>query len=343
VANCALQRTVAVAERGYVSLPTRQPLLMAQNINSYYVGFFDILGFEHRFQELGLARMLELYEQLISLVDKQNSRMENFFRGRPGQPGSKSIAFPESAIWLKGREVWISHQLFGAYASDSILLWAHSHFPEARALTAAERAEKGDDPVHGWNYHPVPCEVFLDACNELICHALEIGLPLRGTLACGEAVLDSNRRLFIGKPLIDAVRAERCQRFIGVGLSTTLPTRLAVSTPEPWTGRDIGEQPALAIQGSVFVNSTSFRQLRCITPTRSRSWRPHIAWPADTKPGSIAPSRWSIRSLRQKMSRCSRWVYASVPREQANKALGPTIADMLSPRPRTACTSSAAS
>jgi hypothetical protein len=76
-----------------------------------------------------------------------------------------------------------------AYFSDSLLFW-QSYFPPAFSGFAREIAEA-------------------------ICVGLELELPLRGAIAIGEAVLDEDKGVFVGAPLIEVSRIEKIQRWIG--------------------------------------------------------------------------------------------------------------------------------
>jgi hypothetical protein len=188
---------------------------MEYRFNRFLVGFFDVLGFESRFKALGLGGILEKYQELISVVDQRNAATEQWFG---------PLNFSEGAYWVAEGDAFISARLYGAYASDSILLFAHSDFPENRypkALesTLEERQLRGQDPEQGWRYHPVPCDNFLDLCNEVICRSVEIGLPLRGALSLGEAVLHLERSVFLGQPLIDTARLEHTQLCIGASFA----------------------------------------------------------------------------------------------------------------------------
>ncbi|WP_414442475.1 hypothetical protein [Burkholderia sp. 22PA0106] len=197
--------------------------------NRFSLCFFDVLGFESRFSTLGLDGMLEKYCELTKIVDDRNERVHQVF-GKMG--------FSESAYWTADRDAFVFFRLHGAYASDSLLVWTHTDFPEARLpfaanLTPAEREKRASGPSDGWKYHPMPCDGLLDACNELMCRSLEIGLPLRGALALGDAVLDQERGIYLGQPLIDAARMEHSQRLIGVSftrsfMSQVVPPRYLV-------------------------------------------------------------------------------------------------------------------
>jgi len=56
---------------------------------------------------------------------------------------------------------------------------------------------------------------FTQMISEMICHGLEIALPLRGAIAVGDAILDGESRVFLGSPLVEVARLERAQAWIG--------------------------------------------------------------------------------------------------------------------------------
>ncbi|AIY39888.1 hypothetical protein LT85_0728 [Collimonas arenae] len=187
----------------------------------YLVGLFDILGFEHRLAEMGLPKMVSLYEELMGVVNYRKDQEKRVFG---------DLGFTESAYWTSEGDVSIFDKVQGAYSSDSILLWSNRTWPEGRNKTADELNVLQKDAAHGWQFHPIPCDNFLDVCNDVICHGLEVGLPLRGALSLGEAFFDESRNIFLGRPIIDAARLEPGQRFIGASLCTpfsgqTIPER----------------------------------------------------------------------------------------------------------------------
>lgn len=179
----------------------------------FLIAFFDVLGFESKFERLGLDGIAERYVSLINSVLARHGRVLEVFGG--------NVELSESIYWLADQDVFLYMPTYGVYASDSILLWSHHWFPESRGATDEVRVTKRDDPGVGWQHHPVPCDSFLDSCCDLICHSIEVGMPLRGSLAMGEAILDVQHRVFLGSPLIEAARLESCQQFIGAGLCST--------------------------------------------------------------------------------------------------------------------------
>ncbi|MDO8723947.1 MAG: hypothetical protein Q7J31_17220 [Syntrophales bacterium] len=76
-----------------------------------------------------------------------------------------------------------------AYFSDSLLFWTH--------------------------YSKMALPSFTHCIAEAICFGLETELPLRGAIAVGEAILDADRGVFLGEPLIEVARTERAQQWVG--------------------------------------------------------------------------------------------------------------------------------
>ena len=194
--------------------------------NRFVVCFIDVLGFELRFEALGLRGMLERYVQLVQIVNDRNAQTERWFG---------EMNFTEGAYWVANADVFISARIYGAYASDLILLFAHADFPENRypqtlTLSPQQREAKALDPATGWMYHAIPCDSFLEVCNEVLCYGIELGLPLRGALSMGEAVLHLDRGIYLGNPLIETARLEHSQLCIGASfaksfMSQTVPKR----------------------------------------------------------------------------------------------------------------------
>ncbi|MDE2132975.1 MAG: hypothetical protein KGJ49_00055 [Alphaproteobacteria bacterium] len=88
---------------------------------------------------------------------------------------------------------------------------------------------------------------FTQMISDVICHGIEIGLPLRGGIAAGDAILDSSRGVFLGEPLVEVARLERAQAWIGASfgpsfqaerfkcnfyLNTVLPFRSHYKEPD---------------------------------------------------------------------------------------------------------------
>jgi len=66
---------------------------------------------------------------------------------------------------------------------------------------------------------------FTIACEKLVCEAFDQKWYLRGAIAFGPAVMDLEKRIFIGLPLVEAHLAEISQEWIGVGIHNTARER----------------------------------------------------------------------------------------------------------------------
>ena len=152
------------------------------NTENYFIAFFDILGFESRLRSFGLQKMIEKYQLLTNIIDKNNAKQEEL----------KSGKF-HGAFWTAEGSAMISYEIKGAYASDSILIWANRQL-DGKFL---------------------PPDNFLAVCNELICASIEINLPLRGAISMGELCIDEQKGVYLGDALVDIARMEKRQNFIG--------------------------------------------------------------------------------------------------------------------------------
>lgn len=82
-----------------------------------------------------------------------------------------------------------------------------------------ESAYFSDTIVFWCPWHPRHLQSLCYSMMEVLCRSVEIGLPLRGAISAGEAILDKEKSHFVGKPIVNAVEAEKVQRWIGVTLS----------------------------------------------------------------------------------------------------------------------------
>jgi len=57
---------------------------------------------------------------------------------------------------------------------------------------------------------------FCARCADIICESILMGLPVRGAISSGNAILNKNKGVFLGFPIIEAARVESQQNWIGV-------------------------------------------------------------------------------------------------------------------------------
>ncbi len=159
----------------------------------YLVAFLDVLGFEALLNELGLDELARRYDELLDAALLPQSE---------ARPWSVGFAL------VQGEPVpgLMCLPIQTAYFSDSLLLWA--------------------------SYHPSHVPEFLDRCARVFCQALALGIPIRGAVSIGTAILDKSRGIYLGVPLIEAVRLESKSNWIGVSLGASWKSE-TMRTPVP--------------------------------------------------------------------------------------------------------------
>lgn len=63
---------------------------------------------------------------------------------------------------------------------------------------------------------------FLEKCCIIFCEALKRGIPLRGVISSGSAIMDEENHIFLGKPIAEAAKAEPRQNWLGVGMGKSI-------------------------------------------------------------------------------------------------------------------------
>ena len=179
--------------------------------HTYNVALFDVLGFSDRLKTQGIEAIAQKYAILAKMVQRQNKNYEEYF----------GAGFSSSAFWTNDGDIVALQPCEAAYASDSLVLWSHSYFPAARDLPEHERSLLAKDRISGWEYAPVPCDFFLTICCEVVCLSLECGLPLRGAISTGRAIMDRDSGFFLGEPLVEAARLEKAQAALGLSLCSS--------------------------------------------------------------------------------------------------------------------------
>lgn len=148
----------------------------------YLIAFLDVLGFEALLNRIGLDALTQRYEALLSVALNPQSETRPWSRALSVVRGEVTPAL----MWLPIKT---------AYFSDSLLLWVP--------------------------YLPGHVGAFLDRCSRVFCEALAQSLPLRGAISIGRATLDKERSIYLGLPLIEAVRMEGRSNWVGVSLAAS--------------------------------------------------------------------------------------------------------------------------
>jgi len=176
----------------------------------YLFAFLDVLGFSSLLEKSGLDALLGCYERLVGVALLPSSE---------AHPWSVAHALVRGEL-VPGL-MWLPIQT--AYFSDSLLLWVP--------------------------YHPSHVEQFLRRCSAVFCAALAEGLPIRGAISAGRAVLDKKRGIYLGPALVEAVHLESESDWIGICLAASWKSE-SLRIPVPPDCVFIYEPP-MKVEGSL--------------------------------------------------------------------------------------------
>ena len=143
---------------------------------TFVIALFDVLGFGERVLSSGLSRLVVAYDRLLDIVDVPRSGAM-LHCAVPDGNGGRAAAFGYLDIQCER-------------FSDTVLLWS---------------------PYSRFSFGP-----FVGMCTRFVCDVLHLGMPIRAGVAVGEAHMDKSRRVFLGKPVVEADRVEKAQGWIGV-------------------------------------------------------------------------------------------------------------------------------
>lgn len=186
----------------------------------YSIALFDVLGFSDFVENNGNKIILELYNKLMDLINKQKST----FEGQPSFAGSV-VPVPISKDWkssvlLADADGYINVCHF----SDTFIIYVNYNLIKQGFWLA----DKKDEPYPlllgeiGTRQYPVMYErhhiylSFLQTCMDFFCQAIVAGIPLRGCISTGLAIMDSYKSIYLGAPLVEVARGEAAQNSLGI-------------------------------------------------------------------------------------------------------------------------------
>lgn len=144
------------------------------------LAFFDILGSSKRLMDNEYQKVYEFYQYMVKLCSETEVPLSS--------PG----ILPHE----RGKEILILHPMHHAFFSDTFILWVeYDEFLQPR--------------MGG----------FYEKCSTIFIEAIKKGIPLRGSIARGTAIMDEENKLFLGKPLAEAAKAEPAQQWLGIGIT----------------------------------------------------------------------------------------------------------------------------
>ncbi len=191
-----------------------------QNEQLYSIALFDILGFSNFVENNGTQVILNLYNRLLDLIDQQKSTTD----GKASIAGSV-VPVPTSQDW--------KHNSLIADANGFVRV---CHFSDTFIIYVNYQLGKQGWWLRDTKYEPNPlligeagtpyCPIFLQShtiylsylqtCMEFFCQAILAGIPLRGCLSTGMALMDQDKSIYFGNPLVEAARGETAQDAMGI-------------------------------------------------------------------------------------------------------------------------------
>jgi hypothetical protein len=165
------------------------------SIKKYIVGMADILGFSEMVKKISLSELIEKYEAVIRYVNYSSAR--------------SAISTTKDEGGVSSREIQLfrmDHFIF----SDTILIWKEIN------------EEGGRDEVF---FSFIWC-VYL-----IMDYFVRNKIPLRFGIAIGDCIMDFDRKIFLGQPIVDAYRIEEAQEWIGIGFHTSCQEMIPFLTP----------------------------------------------------------------------------------------------------------------
>lgn len=186
----------------------------------YSIALFDILGFSNFVQQNGNQVVLDLYNKLLDIVEKQKSTPD----GNVDYAGSV-VPVPISEDWKNGALIANANGYVNVcHFSDTFLIyvnyqlsmpsyWLANTIYEPYPLLLGEKGTITYPVIY--EQHHIYLS-FLQTCMEFFCQAIIAGVPLRGCISSGLAIMDLYKSIYLGQPLVEAARGETAQNAIGL-------------------------------------------------------------------------------------------------------------------------------
>lgn len=145
------------------------------------LAFFDILGTSEKIRCGQYDRVYEFYSYMVDLCAEEQIPIS--FSNLPGHFGH-------------GGDIVLNFPMKHAFFSDTFIVW-----------------------VEYEDFFGMSLRGFYEKCMDIFVEAIKRGIPLRGAISRGTAIMDEERKLYLGKPIVEAARAEAAQNWMGIALT----------------------------------------------------------------------------------------------------------------------------
>ena len=177
----------------------------------YSIALFDILGFSNYVTTHGNQTILELYNKLLDIVYTPDI--------------SKAVPIRMSDDWKEGQYIANANgHVNVCHFSDTFIIYVH-YLCRKEAYWLA--TPKYGPTLYCWEKKILPIFPFFIKNIKSIyrsyrlvwtffCQSIIAGIPLRGCVSSGFALMDSNKSIYFGTPLVEAARGEPARKAIGI-------------------------------------------------------------------------------------------------------------------------------
>lgn len=186
----------------------------------YSIALFDILGFSNFVEENGTDIILNLYNELVDLVHKQQTSYEN-----GSSVAGSVVPVPISDDWKNNQLIAQGNGYINVcHFSDTFLIYVNYEFAMSGFWLRDSKYEKYPLLLlqEGTEFCPLIFQKhniyisFLQTCMDFFCKAISKGIPLRGCISTGPAIMNKYNSTFLGKPLVEAAKGETAQNSLGI-------------------------------------------------------------------------------------------------------------------------------
>lgn len=151
------------------------------NEKSIVLGFFDILGTSEKIKCGCYNKVYDFYLCMVDLCSEKQIPIS--FSKLPGHFDSEA-------------NILLNFPIKHAFFSDTFIVWMEYERLLGMSLMG-----------------------FYEKCMDIFVEAIKRGIPLRGAISRGTAIMDEDKKLYLGKPIVEAARAEGAQNWMGIALT----------------------------------------------------------------------------------------------------------------------------
>ena len=148
---------------------------------SIALAFFDILGTSQKINSDQYDEIYDFYSYMVDLCSEEQIAIS--FSNLPGHTRD-------------GSDIVLSIPMKHAFFSDTFIIWIEY------------------DELFGMSLRG-----FFEKCMHIFTEAIRRGIPLRGAISRGDAIMHEEKKLYLGKPIVEAARAEIAKNWLGIGVT----------------------------------------------------------------------------------------------------------------------------